>query len=166
MDKPYQVKWYSAKNGKLYQVTVRFNYWEKKVGANDSIKKSVDWYIGSVKSESVEGGELMFTEYYGSSFFQYLGSKISHSPPDTIRRVAAPNVEFIFSVAADDFNTYMEVSAPSTGVNEEKPEYTNITNGTGLFSSRFQINRKLAMHPRSLDSLVGGRYTDMLNFIK
>jgi len=160
---PYQVKWYSAENGKLYQVTIRFNYWEKIVGASDSTRKSVEWNLGTVKSQGTEGGKVMITDYYGDAFFQYLGNQIQYNA-NMIRRVAVPNVEFIFSVAADDFNTYMEINAPSTGINQEKPEYTNITNGIGIFSSRFQIIKPHAMHTQSLYSLKNGQYTINLNF--
>ena len=157
-----QVKWATAQNGKLYQADIRFNYWEKDITTGDSLKKSLDWNIGVVKADGAVGTE-MITNYYGNSFFKYLGDKIPHSN-NIIRYVAVPNVEFIFYVAADDLCTYMEVNAPSTGINQEKPEYTNISNGIGIFSSRFMISRKLAMHPISLDSLRDGCYTKGLNF--
>lgn len=159
------VKWYTAQNGKLYQVDIRFNYWEKDITTGDTLRKFLDWNIGVVKADGPVGTE-MTTNYYGNSFFKYLGDNIPHSN-NVIRYVAVPNVEFIFSVAADDFNTYMEVNAPSTGVLQEKPEYTNINinnGGIGMFSSRFQIVRPLPMNPISLDSLKNGVYTNILNF--
>ncbi len=152
---PYEVKWSTGLNGKRYQIVVRFNYWEKVFGATDSTQKYVDWDLGSYVSTGTNGGEEMETTYNGQSFFSFLRAKIGN-PPNIIRHVATPNVDFIFSVAADEFNTYMEVNAPSTGVTQEKPQYTNIDNGIGIFSSRFQMDRKLAMHPYSLDSLYNG----------
>jgi hypothetical protein len=164
---PIQVKWLSAVNGKLYQVVVRFNYWEKTFGATDSTLKYADWDLGSFKSTGLDGNETMETSYNGNSFFSFLANKIEHNS-NIIRHVAVPNVDFIFSVAADDFNTYMEVSAPTTGIVQEKPEYTNISSSDnsaiGLFSSRYQLHRKLAMNPISLDSLYNGSYTSILNF--
>jgi len=160
---PIDVMWNSAYNGKRYQVIIRFNYWEKNILTGDSIQKYVDWDIGSYNSESIDGGEQMSTSYYGNSFFQYLKNKIG-SAPNIVRHVAVPNVDFIFSVAANEFSTYMDVNAPTTGVLQEKPEYTNIGNGIGLFSSRYTKDRPLAMHPTSLDSLINGVYTKNLNF--
>jgi len=46
-------------------------------------------------------------------------------------------VDYIFSVAAEDLNTYMEVSEPSLSIVQERPSFSNIYNGIGLFSSRF-----------------------------
>ena len=160
---PYTVIWYSGANGKRYQIMIRFNYWEKIWGETDSTRKSVEWDLGSYTSEGVQGGEKMTTSYTGNTFFQYLRDKIGYNT-NAIRHVAVPNVEFIFSVAADDFNTYMEVNAPSTSIVQEKPEYTNINNGIGVFSSRYQIVRPLPMSPVSLDSLFNGVYTSILNF--
>jgi len=163
------VKWFSSLNGKLYQVIIRFNYWEVNLDHNpiDSTKKSIDWSLGTVSSLTTQYGEPMYTTYYGNSFFQYIANQINSSSTTSanIRRdVATPNVDFIFLVAADDFNTYMEVNAPSTGVLQEKPQYTNVSNGIGIFSSRLNADRPLKMAVQSKDSLIKGMYTKTLNF--
>jgi len=51
-------------------------------------------------------------------------------------------LDFIVDVAGEEFNTYMEVNAPSTGIVQEKPEYTNVKNDKGedeigIFSCRY-----------------------------
>ena len=46
------------------------------------------------------------------------------------------NLTIELSIAGSELNTYMEASAPSTTVNQDKPNYTNIENGIGIFSSR------------------------------
>lgn len=162
------VKWQSGVNGKLYQVLIRFNYWEKNIDTpNDSTLMHVDWNLGSYTAVGIQGSEEMTTSYSGNSFFSFLKDNIPHYSGDNaeyIRRVAYPNVEFIFTVAADEFYTYMEVNKPSSGIVTEKPEYTNISNGIGIFSSRFEKSVKLAMHPTSLDSLYHGYYTKYLGF--
>jgi hypothetical protein len=161
------VKWFSSLNGKLYQVIIRFNYWEKNLDTGDSIKRSIDWSLGTVSSLTTQGSEPMSTTYYGNSFFQYIANQINNSsnvPVNVTRHAATPNVDFIFLVAADDFNTYMEVNAPSTGVLQEKPQYTNVSNGIGIFSSRLSADRPLNMAVQSKDSLIKGMYTKNLNF--
>lgn len=159
----YPVKWYSGVNGKLYQVLIRFNYWEKNITSGDSTKLSIDWILGSFNSVGIQGNEEMTTSYSGDAFFRYLSDQIPNTP-NVIRHLAVPNVEFIFTVAADEFYTYMEVNKPTSGIVQEKPEYTNISNGIGIFSSRYEIDVKLPMHPTSIDSLYNGHYTKYLNF--
>lgn len=162
---PYPVKWYSGVNGRLYQVVIRFNYWETNIdsiGVDSSLHK-VDWNLGSFNSVGLDGNEELSTNYSGEAFYRYLKEKILQEG-DVIRHVAVPNVEFIFTVAADELYTYMEVNKPTSGIVQEKPEYTNISNGIGIFSSRYEITVKLPMHPVSLDSLYNGQYTKYLNF--
>jgi hypothetical protein len=71
--------------------------------------------------------------YSSDVFYTILGSHIPVDPG--VNRVAS-KMEYIFTVAADDLNTYMEVTEPSFTIVQEKPPFTNVTNGIGIFSSR------------------------------
>lgn len=159
---PQKVKWISAENGKLYQLTIRFHYDEKEITSGVITPKYTDWGFSAQKSISISGGENMEVSFMGSDFYKFLKAMIS--PNSNVERKAG-NLDFIFSVAGNDFNTYMEVYQPSNGIVQEKPEYTNIENGIGLFSSRLNVgvlNRPLSNN--SLDSLYGGQYTSGLGF--
>lgn len=147
---------------------IRFNYWEKNINTpNDSTMLHVDWNLGSYTAVSIQGNEEMTTSYSGNAFFSFLKDNIPHYTNDNdiyVRHKGNPNVEFIFTVAADEFYTYMEVNKPASGIVTEKPEYTNISNGIGIFSSRFEKSVPLDMHPISLDSLYNGHFTMNLGF--
>ena len=161
---PIPIRWNTASNGKLYQVVMRFSYKETNTITNQSTIKSIDWSLGSYKSQSIDGNESLETNYNGTSFYSFLHDNIDVSP-NLIRSIAGMYpVELIFSVATDDFNKYMEVNSPSTGVLQYKPEFTNINNGIGLFSSRFQVINKHYMNSISIDSLFNGSFTKDLNF--
>ncbi len=121
-----------------------------------------------MKTQFLSGNEYMEFKFTGHTFYRYLKSVVPVNN-DVIRKPGTKDkskmVDFIFTVAADDFNTYMEVNEPSTGLVQEKAEYTNIENGVGLFSSRFQktvIGNSFST--RSLDSLFTGQYTYKLGF--
>ena len=80
--------------------------------------------------------------YSPSSFFSICKSLIPHKEGSEISESSVVSrlvnrVEFLFSVAGDELNTYMEVNEPSSGIVQDKPDYTNIENGIGLFSCRF-----------------------------
>jgi hypothetical protein len=62
----------------------------------------------------------------------------------------AHHCEFVFTVAATELNTYMEVTEPSLSLVQERPAYTNIVNGIGLFSARYM---------KSVDSLAVSQMT-------
>jgi hypothetical protein len=161
---PIKVQWEPAVNGKLYQVVIRFTYREKNITTNDSVVKTLDWSLGSYTSENIDGtGSVMETSFSGQSFFKFLHDNIPVLP-NIVRVATGYPLQFMFSVGADEFNTYIEVNQPSTSVVQEKPEYTNISNGIGIFSSRYQINRKLYINAVSMDSLYHGSLTKDLNF--
>lgn len=162
--KPVKVKFSSAKYGRIYEIKIRLNYWEKNNDTNDSTFKHIDWSIGTLTSNGINGGEAMETSYNGASFFSFLGDNIRPVGPNIKRYLGTPNVEFIFSVAGEELATYIEVSKPSTGISQEKPEYSNIKNGIGIFSSRYSEVLNYAMEGKSQDSLKNGQYTKKLNF--
>jgi hypothetical protein len=39
--------------------------------------------------------------------------------------------------AGEDLYTFMQINEPSSGLIQEKPAFTNVANGIGLFSSRY-----------------------------
>jgi len=135
---PYTAQWYSAANGKRYEVTIRFNYYETVPGSGDTTHKTVNWQFSPRKSDGLDGGELMEVQYEGSGFLNYIKSNI---PVDATVKRSIGKVDFIFSVGADDLNTYIDVNEPGNSLVQEKPEYTNLVstdeNGAiGIFSSR------------------------------
>lgn len=155
-------EWTSATNGRLYDLTFRFHFQEVYFSSqNDTINRSVDWKIGSVKSSKLDGTESMTVSYYNPNFFQNLGNRILAA--DTIQRYPG-KVELIFAVGADELSTYIDVNGPNTGIIQERPQYTNISNGIGIFSSRFYKSFYYKLNAYSIDSLKNGVFTIDLNF--
>lgn len=162
---PVDIKWITGEFGKLYQIEMEFSYWEKKIGETDSTLKSLRWNLGSYTSDNIEGGQSMTADYYGQNFYKFLHDNIEESDLIQYRNASGLPLKLIFSVASEDFNTYMEVNAPSTGIAQDKPQYTNISNGIGLFASRFHLVHEHYLTAPSMDSLKNGHYTRNLDFL-
>jgi len=161
------VEWKSAENGRLYEVNVLFNYFEKDLNTGEiDSNKYIKWYLGSKRSSSTDGGENMEVAYIPDNFFSNIRAKVPINPDKS--RVAG-KVTFIVSVASDEYAIYMDVNGPSNSIVQERPEYTNISNGIGLFASRYDnsIDRPRSFHLelRSLDSLVVGSHTKDHGFL-
>jgi len=162
----FKVEWNSSKNGRLYQLKLRFNYIDSTTTGN--IARSVDWLFPIKKTERLDGSEQLYVDFKGQEFLQYLGNKICNSctqPSDLIARRAV-DLGFYVVAGSDDLNTYIEVNTPSTGIIQDKPEFTNINNGLGLFTARYNrapFVRPLA--PTTTDSLACGQYTKNLKFL-
>lgn len=149
-----EVKWYTAKAGRRYQMNIRFHYQEI-LKADTSVKatKYIDWIVFSdIKSIDLQGGQEISQYYSCNGFYNVIGANIPVNP--NVNRKAL-FVDLIFSVAAEDLNTYMEVTEPSYTIIQERPSFTNIVNGIGLFSSRYT---------KALDSMLLSAFT--LNELK
>jgi hypothetical protein len=133
------MKWTTPANARIFEITMWFSYYEVSVNGNDTVitKDSIDIPFPRQISSNISGGENMSSSLMGTQFLSYVGSKIKQNP-NVIKRVVSYNCfGFSFMVGSDDLYTYMQVNAPSTGIVTEKPVFTNITNGIGLFTSRF-----------------------------
>jgi hypothetical protein len=157
------VEWLSAKGGKRYQLVIRFHYSEKHPSDISWNKKYIDWLAFSGElSRTTVGGESMVRTISGGAFYSLLAANIPVDPSLTRN---AGLIDYIFSVAADDLNTYMEVTEPSSSVVQYRPPFTNITNGIGLFSSRF-VNSidSLRLGENMVDSIRSNPKTANLGF--
>ena len=47
------------------------------------------------------------------------------------------NLDLVMTEGSDDLKTYINVNKPFSGIVQERPVFSNINNGVGLFSSRF-----------------------------
>ncbi len=136
----FQVNWEQAKEGKRYQMMIRFYYIEfQKSNPSLSEIKYMDWIVfNNLKSPDNNSIQPFDLYFQADGFYSAVGSKILPNPNVTRN---AWYCDFIFTVAGNDLNTYMEVTEPTLSLVQEKPPFTNIKDGdidqVGLFSARF-----------------------------
>ena len=71
----------------------------------------------------------------GNSFFNFLALNLDKNQ-FVVRYFN--EIDMIMTVGSEDLETYINVNKPITGIVQERPQFTNINNGIGLFSSRFK----------------------------
>jgi hypothetical protein len=119
-----------------YDITIRFNYKEVWEGMTDTVYRFFDWHKDTQKAVS---GDDVESYYNGSAFFNALDNYVPYENADQESKVISRYtglVEFIVEPGGIDLNTYMEVNEPSNSIIQDRPEYSNINNGVGIFSSR------------------------------
>lgn len=164
---PFMVEWKSTANGRLYQLFIRFNYMEYidnngDLVVDDSVTKKLDWYFTEQRTSSTAGGETMNVTFAGKNYLKYIGNTIQDSP-NVIRRKAL-KTDLYVTGGSDDLSTFIDVNKPSTGIIQEKPEFTNINNGLGIFTSRVTAIMSRNLEATTLDTLACGQYTRNLRF--
>ena len=155
-------KFTSSKLGKIYGITQKINYVEVNTLTNDTVTKNIDWYLGDKLAISDVVSEIRFP-FASNDLYRLLGDNIAVDP-DKTRHLAANPVDVYVSSGTEELYTYIQVSNGNTGIVQDKPLYTNIENGIGLFTCR--NTRKISVHlnAESYAALDTSVYTRNLNF--
>jgi hypothetical protein len=130
---PFRIHWQTAPNGKVYQPVLRFHYTE--YTTIDTTAKFVDLNFGQYTASSIAGGEDMEVDLTYQGFLSFLNGSITNNTG--IAKRIFGSCELIFYVASDEYNTYIQVNKPVSSITGDKPTYTNVNNGIGLFSARY-----------------------------
>jgi hypothetical protein len=152
------------------------------------VYKSIDWTLSDelASEQQVLGltNSTINKTVYGSQFFEFLTTQISsvsesvpefyRYPLNTIYQGTHNGVVAGLYHRCVDLNivavnselyTYLNANAPSYGLNQERPQYNNIENGLGHFSSRSILNlSNLRIDQSTMDSISFGQITRNLNF--
>lgn len=159
----FELNWNSGLNGKRYVADYRFNYREMRNGVVQDTVLSITRRLGTVVRRSAGTGEGMSATLDGLRFYQDLASSIPSDP--AVERRLFLGIDLIISVANDEFHTFLTLTEPISGIIEDRPVYSNITNGYGIFGSRYVkqvIGKRLGA--TSLAQLAAGDITGHLRF--
>ncbi len=164
----FPVDWKSAKNGKVYDLVLRFHYKEYISSSGAFVKDTaIDWVIFRNKiSNNSSGGDDMGYSIASNDFYSYCNSAI----PDNgdIYRVAG-KIDLLFSCGGAEFYNYYQINLAQTGITQGQalPIFTNVENGLGIFSSRAYKNiLGIDIDSKTVDSLSCLSKTAHLNFLK
>jgi len=114
-----------------------------------------------MKADKLDGGESMVTNFNSEDFYRNIAAKV---PVDNnvVRLIGM--VDFIISAGGDELSIYIDLNKPSTSIVQERPVYTNIANGLGIFSCRYTKKYSYNLSAFSFYKLMHSEYTSNLNF--
>lgn len=153
-------------NSKTFDMAIRFHFTE-----NDSTgfiqQKYVDWNFAEQVASQVNNALVEF-RYFRPKFFENLGANLSPQAGIT-RRVdnllpGYKPVEFRFIVGSEDLHIYNQLTQPGSGLTLDKPVFTTIENGIGLFSSRLIKSRFFDLKAETKAAFDTSAFTRNLNF--
>lgn len=156
-----EVKWDKADNAKLYQLALVFQYVEVDLNSVATVKTTPAWVIGSMNATPGSGDESMKFEPDG--FYRFVSGAIPVDNNVVERR--ADSVKVYVYACGQELVDYMNINGPSSSLVQERPQYTNINNGLGVYSARTSVQKSFTLPPQSIDSLSRGRFTCELKFL-
>jgi hypothetical protein len=155
----YTCRWKPVDNAGIYQVIVDFYYMEYE--GEDSTQQVFEWPQAFTSPKT--NAESLSKDISGSRFFNILDEHIPIKE-GVIRR--AQGMDFTIISGGEEIKFYIESTAPSDGALMEKPVYSNITNGLGVFSTFSKaIISKLPIGSVTIDSLAYSQHTNQLGFL-
>jgi hypothetical protein len=98
------------------------------------------------------------------NFFTFLGAAIEESVD---KERVLDHLEFRVLAVGQELSDYIEINGVNLGItaSQEIPQYTNLSEGLGIFSSKYEISLdNLRVITATMDSIVNGIYTRHLNF--
>ena len=160
------IKYKTGENGKMYELFMRFKYREfSLLDQSDIVSKVVEINLGRITNDNTDGGKEMRMTIENSSIYQALFAAIPKSTLENPKYRYADSLQFQINVAADDMTTYLNVNQPSNTIAQERPQYTNVENGLGLFSSRNSITRTKYIDDFTVDTLRRNPLTEDMNWL-
>jgi hypothetical protein len=114
-------------DGEIYQLDLIIHYSEDNIGGGNLVNKQL------VFRQSIKDNDTHL-EIEGESFFNFLRVELKK---DNTKSRNFTGIDLVMTVGSEDLDTYIKVNQPITSIVQERPYFTNINNGIGLFSSRF-----------------------------
>lgn len=148
---PSEIKWQSSINGRIYQMVLRFYYHENSTATNS--EQHFDWVFGPQTASTIAGGADMLYSYTAQEFLQQVRTNI---PIVSGAKRTADSIQVIFTTGSDDFNTYIQLSQPSLGIDQDPPSFSDVRNGIGIYTSRHTQVITKGITPQMTDTLING----------
>ena len=149
-DKSSKIKFTTADNAVFYDVKFIFTYHES-LNGGPMVDKQVSYSCGAkeLSGLNTENGVYFFS-YGNNVLFNLLESAIGG---DTVYNVNHPNVVRYFdkhpvqiklSAGGDELYNYIQVNSQA-GFSQAIPDYTNVSGGYGVFSSRINLVKEASI---------------------
>jgi hypothetical protein len=145
------LEWNNGINARRYEPVVRFHFLEIPESVDDTIYQHIDYVLSTVTSNNLEGVGAIETVFGNDGFYEFLRRKLDNNFEG---KRLCEKVEFIIFAGGDEYDIYKKVNGPSYSLVMDKPEYTNIENGLGLFSSRYSVSRTKRLDAGTEDEII------------
>lgn len=124
----------SANNAAYYEFFYRFYYTENYTDGTS--KEKIIELQGNPVTTLRGAGSNVFSEISGRSVFDRILSEVKPDPK--VKNRVIGDFEYIVYSSGEEFYNYLSVNRPVTGVVLDRPEYTNVSNGIGIFNTRYR----------------------------
>lgn len=159
---------FSLGSGAVYKVQLKIDY--RDYTSSGQSDKTILWNLGE-KSRSDISTATSTISASGEKFYELLSKRIAVNPDVTKRTLQG--MEITLTAGSEDLQTYILTNKPTSSLAQNKPTYSNVEGGLGIFSSRITVKQskpaysppnQRALNQNSTKELCTGTYTVALGF--
>lgn len=159
------VSWNVGEFAQIFDIRMVFKYKETDPdNPTQFIDKSVTWVLDDdFEREDPTTNRVRYT-FLGEAFYRFIGSAIDDAE-NSVR--VFEEIDLVITGSGQELVDLLRISRANSGITSSQviPEYTNLSEGLGIFTSRSQVLRSgLQLNSIALDSLREGIFTRDLNF--
>lgn len=165
----FRIRFGAPRDAIIFDMDMTFDYTERPSNPSDTStilsSHTIGWSIfGNQRVESADGTNNFAFEFPRLQFYDNVSAQLAAVPAQGLR--FAESNSFFLTMGAEELQKYIDASLNfGIATSQEKPRYTNIEGGFGIFSSRFTKKIEgVRLARASQDSLSCGSFTDQLNF--
>ncbi len=149
---PTLFQWQSTTSAVIYQLVIQF-YYDSKVGSGPAVLQPPLQLVFATQTAPTNLGGFPMT--YSVSCQDLFALITSSLQPEVGVTRHADSLGVIFTTGTDDFNTYIQLSQPTTGITQSIPSYSDVVNGIGLYTARHVQTYYKLIDSNTLDSIQG-----------
>lgn len=154
-----KIEWRSNTFNQLaayYEVIGYFYYKQIDPGQTDTTYHKMRWSFGTGTGESMYNSSTlnMFVNYTPTAFYSRLAADANiTNNTSTYTRRFVDCFEIVITSTGDELYNYILIQNSNSAI-MDTPEYTNINNGLGIFSSRSICSKKFAVNDHTINTLI------------
>lgn len=158
------VAWRKVDNVSTYRVLFNFTVLENNSATGESGVKELVWPATGFVRHALSGNVVQSVDIPGESFFSFLAGQLT-ADENISRQLASLDIRV--ECYGTEIGNYLDIINANSGITsaQEVPNYTNIENGLGIFSSTSMVRANgLIMSNPTTTELTTGSITGPLNF--
>ena len=146
---PSTITFHQAPNAKIYTVKLTFKFWETTDGVRE--EKQVQWYVRNnfIQESSADPSMQMEKDF----FITNLQALIDRSQDNATTSREPGDVFITVTGGSPSLELYYRINNSFSIISQTRPEYDNISNGTGLVASRRSKTARGFLTPNAIKYL-------------
>lgn len=128
------VNFKTVADAKLYSVTIRLHYIDTLISGGTQLGYADYILPNYVPPKTTAGEPVSAFSFLAKSLYDNLGLEMAKKGNQNIKKRKVDYIEYIINASTDNLYTFLQVNAPSATIAQDKPYYTNIKNGVGIFA--------------------------------